>query len=43
MKRYGSERDRTNRAIPNLSATISLLEKRRERSSAGLLKGELRS
>ena len=39
---YGCERDRTNFAILNFSATVDLLEKRREHSSAELLKGELR-
>ena len=40
---YGCERDRTNFAILNFSAAFDLLEKRRERSSAELLEGELRS
>ena len=40
---YGCERDRTIHAILNFSTTIDLLEKRRERSSAELLEGELRS
>ena len=40
---YGCERDKTNFAILNFSATVDLLEKRRESSSAGLLEGELRS
>ena len=40
---YGCERDRTNFAILNFSATVDLLKKRRERSSAELLEGELRS
>ena len=40
---YGCERDRTNFAILNFFATVDLLEKRRERSSAELLEGELGS
>ena len=40
---YRCEIDRTNFAILNFSATVDLLEKRRERSSAELLDGELRS
>ena len=40
---YGGERDRTNYAVLNSSATVDLLEKRRERNSAELLEGELRS
>ena len=40
---YGCKRDSTNLAIQNFYATIDLLEKRRERSSAELLDGELRS
>ena len=39
---YGCERDRTNFAILNFSTTFDLFEKRRERSSAELLEGELR-
>ena len=40
---YGCERDKTNFAILNFSAMVDLLEKRRERSSAELLEGELNS
>ena len=40
---YGCERDRTNFAILNFSATVDLLEKTPQRSSAELLEGELRS
>ena len=36
-------RDRTNLAILNFSATVDLLEKRPERSSAELIEGEPRS
>ena len=44
MKRvWVRERDRTNFAILNFSATVDLLEKRRERISAELLEVELRS
>ena len=39
---YSCERNKTNCAILNFSATVDLLEKRRERSSAELLDGELR-
>ena len=38
---YRCETDRTNFAIVNFSATVDLLEKRRKRSSAELLEGEL--
>ena len=40
---YGCERDRTNLAILNLSATIDLSEKRQKRSFAEFSGEELRS
>ena len=40
---YECERDRANLAILNFSTTVDFLQKRRVRSFAELLEGELRS